>query len=152
MEKKQIDWKFVIGTVILAAALILMGSFFWKTVAEQAEIVREEEARYEEEARSAIYMYYGNYFKKEIFVDLDTKEMFSCSIPDAGIYNRNGTLIKGDVLEEGDKVKIYGDNVLSDAVPPEYQNVTRMQRISRATLEEAEEYRRLVNESAEAWQ
>ena len=81
MEKKQIDWKFVIGTVILAAALILMGSFFWKTVAEQAEIVREEEARYEEEARSAIYMYYGNYSKKKSSWILTQKKCFPAAFP-----------------------------------------------------------------------
>ena len=57
MEKKKTDWKFVIGTIILVSVLILMGSFFWRTVARQAAIVKEEEARQENEARHAIYMY-----------------------------------------------------------------------------------------------
>ncbi len=152
MEKKKTDWKFVIGTVILASVLILMGSFFWRTVAEQAAIVKEEEARQEKEARHAIYMYYGKYFKSGIFVDVNTKELFTCSIPKEGIVNRNGTLIQGDVLEEGDKVKIYGDNILSDDTPPAYKNVTRMQRTERASLEEAEDYRKLVEEASAEWE
>ena len=152
MEKKKTDWKFVIGTIILVSVLILMGSFFWRTVARQAAIVKEEEARQENEARHAIYMYYGKYFKTGVFVDLDTEEFFTCSIPKEGIFNRNGTLIQGDVLEEGDKVKIYGDNMLSDDAPPVYKNVTRMQRTERASLEEAQVYRKLVEEASAAWE
>ncbi len=104
MKKEPLDIKFIVGTVILVAVLVLMGSFFWRTVADQAAIVKEEEAREEAAARHAIYMYYGKYFKKGIFVDMDTEELFSCSVPKNGIYNKNGTLIAGDVLEEGDKV------------------------------------------------
>ena len=152
MKKEPLDIKFIVGTVILVAVLVLMGSFFWRTVAEQAVIVKEEEAREEAAARHAIYMYYGKYFKKGIFVDMDTEELFSCSVPKNGIYNKNGTLIAGDVLEEGDMVRIYGDNVLSESTPPEYKGVTKMQRTGRATLEEAEVYRKIVTEASAMWE
>ena len=152
MKKEPLDIKFIVGTVILVAVLVLMGSFFWRTVAEQAAIVKEEEAKEEAAARHAIYMYYGNYFKKGVFVDMDTEELFSCSVPKNGIYNKNGTLIAGDVLEEGDEVRIYGDNVLTDSMPPEYKGVTKMQRTGRATLEEAEVYRKIVEEASAGWE
>ena len=152
LKKEPLDIKFIVGTVILVAVLVLMGSFFWRTVAEQAAIVKEEEAREEAAARHAIYMYYGKYFKKGIFVDMDTEELFSCSVPKNGIYNKNGTLIAGDVLEEGDMVRIYGDNVLSESTPPEYKGVTKMQRTGRATLEEAEVYRKIVTEASAMWE
>ena len=152
MKKEPLDIKFIVGTVILVAVLVLMGSFFWRTVAEQAVIVKEEEAKEEAAARHAIYMYYGKYFKKGIFVDMDTEELFSCSVPKNGIYNKNGTLIAGDVLEEGDEVRIYGDNVLTDSMPPEYKGVTKMQRTGRATLEEAEVYRKIVEEASAGWE
>jgi len=152
LKKEPLDIKFIVGTVILVAVLVLMGSFFWRTVAEQAVIVKEEEAREEAAARHAIYMYYGKYFKKGIFVDMDTEELFSCSVPKNGIYNKNGTLIAGDVLEEGDMVRIYGDNVLSESTPPEYKGVTKMQRTGRATLEEAEVYRKIVTEASAMWE
>ena len=152
MKKEPLDIKFIVGTVILVAVLVLMGSFFWRTVADQAAIVKEEEAREEAAARHAIYMYYGQYFKKGVFVDMDTEELFSCSVPKNGIYNKNGTLIAGDVLEEGDMVRIYGDNVLSESTPPEYKGVTKMQRTGRATLEEAEVYRKIVTEASAVWE
>ncbi|MBP3900799.1 MAG: hypothetical protein J6D53_04960 [Blautia sp.] len=152
MKKEPLDIKFIVGTVILVAVLVLMGSFFWRTVAKQAAIVKEEEAKEEAAARHAIYMYYGNRFKKGIFVDMDTEELFLCSVPKNGIYNKNGTLIAGDVLEEGDKVRIYGDNVLTDSVPPEYKGVTKMQRTGRATLEEAEVYRKIVENVSAGWE
>ena len=152
MKKEPLDIKFIVGTVILVAVLVHMGSFFWRTVAKQAAIVKEEEAKEEAAARHAIYMYYGNRFKKGIFVDMDTEELFLCSVPKNGIYNKNGTLIAGDVLEEGDKVRIYGDNVLTDSVPPEYKGVTKMQRTGRATLEEAEVYRKIVENVSAGWE
>ena len=49
-------------------------------------------------------------------------------------------------------MKIYGDNMLSDDAPPVYKNVTRMQRTERASLEEAEVYRKLVEEASAAWE
>ena len=45
LKKEPLDIKFIVGTVILVAVLVLMGSFFWRTVAEQAAIVKEEEAK-----------------------------------------------------------------------------------------------------------
>ncbi len=145
------DWKFIIGTVILAAVMILMGTFFWRTVADQAALVKEEEAREEAQAVNAIYMHYGDVFKTGIFVDMNTKQLFTAEIPAEGIVNKKGTMIHGDVLEEGDMVRIYGDNVISPAEEgqlPVYENISRMQRTGRATLEEAEEYRRIVKEAS----
>ena len=144
MEKEK-DWKFIIGTAVLVAVLVLICAFFWKTVAHQAELVREEEAKEQEEAIRAIYIYAGDAFKIGVFVDMKTKEIFQTQIPKEGIVNKNGVMIAGDVLEEGDMVKIYGKIEKTEDKPPVYNGVTRMQRNGRATLEEAQEYRNLVN-------
>ena len=149
-KRKPRDWKFIIGTVILAAVLILMGSFFWRTVADQAAMVKEEEAREEASAVTAIYMHYGDVFKTGVFVDMKTKQLFTGEIPSEGIVNKKGTMIQDDVLEEGDMVKIYGDNEItssSEEELPVYRHITRMQRTGRATLEEAAEYRQIVKEA-----
>ena len=90
-KRKPRDWKFIIGTVILAAVLILMGSFFWRTVADQAAMVKEEEAREEASAVTAIYMHYGDVFKTGVFVDMKTKQLFTGEIPAEGIANKKGT-------------------------------------------------------------
>ncbi len=137
------------GMIILAAVLILMAVFFWKTVSQQAAMVKEEEAAEEASAIPAIYMYYGDTFKTGVFVNMGSKEIFRAEIPKEGLYNKKGTLIPGDILEEGDMVRIYGDNVIEAAAEgelPVYKGVTRMQRSGRATLEEADVYRQIVKE------
>ena len=146
MEKKT-DVKFVVGMVILVAVLVAICGSFWKVVGIQAEKDKEEEKRQESEAIRAICIEAGDLLKEQVFVDMDTKTIFKADIPDEGIYNRNGKLISGDVLENGDMVKIYGDNVMTDSTPAEYPGVTKMQRIGRATLEEAQPYQELVQET-----
>ena len=141
------DWKFMIGMAVLVAVMALICVFFWKTVAQQAALVKEEEAREEASAVRAICMYYGDVLKTDVFVDMDSKEIFCAEIPSEGIVNKAGTMIHGDVLEEGDMVRIYG-SLSSEQKDshgfPVYTGITKMQRIGRATLEEAEEYRVLL--------
>ncbi len=148
--KKERDWKFIIGTVILAALLILLAVFFWRTVARQAAQVKEEEARQKAEAVEAIYVYVGDGLKTGVFVDMKTDQVFKASVPDEGIYNKKGTLIRGDVLEEGDQVRLYGDSVMTEDVPPEYPGVERMERTGRATLEQAQVYREIAEKAVRA--
>ncbi len=147
MEKKSIDWKFVIGTTLLAGILIFMIASFWKVVAKQAALVKEEEARQEAEAIPAVYVYHEEgLWKQGYFVNRNTMEVFDAEVPKEGIYNKAGTLIAGDVLEEGDYLKIYGDGIMEEGVPMVYRGITKMQRTGRATLEEADVYRRAVAE------
>ena len=42
-EKKERDWKFIIGMVVLIAIFAVMGGAFWNMVGKQAQIVKEEE-------------------------------------------------------------------------------------------------------------
>ena len=44
------------------------------------------------------------------------------------------------VLENGDKVKIYGDGIMLESFPGQYPGVTKIQRTGRASLEETQEY------------
>ena len=144
MEKEPRDLKFIIGMIILVGAVILMMGAFWTTVADQAEKDRiaqqNEERKLEESAISAITMETGDLLKKQVFVNMDTMEAFRAKIPKEGIYNRAGTLIKGDVLEYGDMVKIYTDGAHTDEEIPLYTNVIRMERTGRADLETAQKY------------
>ena len=79
-------------------------------------------------------------------MDMTTKTVFKADIPSEGIYNRNGKLVQGDVLENGDMVKIYGDSVMTRSIPAQYPGVTKMQRMGRATLEEAQPYQQIVDD------
>lgn len=78
-------------------------------------------------------------------MDLNNGTIFSADIPAEGIYNKKGKLISDDVLENGDKVKIYGDGIMLESFPGQYPGVTKIQRTGRASLEETQEYEDQVN-------
>ena len=40
-EKKERDWKFIIGMVVLIAIFAVMGGAFWNMVGKQAQIVKD---------------------------------------------------------------------------------------------------------------
>ena len=143
--KKERDWKFIIGIVVLIIIFAVMGGAFWNVVGEQAQIVKEEEQKQEADAISAIYIEAGEFLKTGVFVDLNTGTIFSAKVPAEGIYNKKGKLISDDVLENGDKVKIYGDGIMLESFPGQYPGVTKIQRTGRASLEETQEYEDQVN-------
>ena len=146
VDKKKTDVTFIVGTVILVAVMAVMCGSFWKVVSMQAAKDKEDEARQEQEAIRAICVEAGDGLKEQVFVDMTTKTVFKADIPSEGIYNRNGKLIQGDVLENGDMVKIYGDSVMTRSIPAQYPGVTKMQRMGRATLEEAQPYQQIVDD------
>ena len=137
MKKKERDWKFIIGMVVLIAIFAVMGGAFWNMVGEQAQ----QEAN----AIPAIYIETGEFLKTGIFVNTETGAIFSAKVPEEGIYNKKGKLISDDVLENGDEVKIYGDGIMLESFPGQYPGVTKIQRTGRASLEETQEYENLVN-------
>ena len=49
-NKKERDWKFIIGMIVLLAIFAVMGGAFWNMVGKQAQMVREEEQKEEDEA------------------------------------------------------------------------------------------------------
>ena len=146
VNKKKDDVKFIVGMVILVAVLAVMCGSFWKVVSMQAAKDKEDAARQEQEAIRAICVEAGDGLKEQVFVDMTTKTVFKADIPSEGIYNRNGKLVQGDVLENGDMVKIYGDSVMARSIPAQYPGVTKMQRMGRATLEEAQPYQQIVDD------
>ena len=146
MEKKEIDVKFIVGTVILLVIFGWVGGSFWNLVARQAEKDKQEEARLEKEAIRAIYVEAGDVLKEMVFVDMDKKTVFKAAVPKEGIYNRNDKLIAGDILENGDMVKIYGDGNMTKSIPAQYPGVTKMKRNGRAALDELQPYLEIANE------
>lgn len=139
-KTEKTDIKMVVGMIIFAVILAVMGGSFWRMVGEQAEKMKEEEALEEASAISAIYVENGEFFKKQFFVDMENGTVFTASVPEKGIYNKKGKLIEDDVLETGDMVKIYGNGIMTRSDPAQYQGVTKMQRTGRANLEETQKY------------
>ena len=89
-EKKERDWKFIIGMVVLIAIFAVMGGAFWNMVGKQAQIVKEEEQEQEANAISAIYIETGEFLKTGLFVDLNNGTIFDAKVPAEGIYNKKG--------------------------------------------------------------
>ena len=88
-NKKERDWKFIIGMIVLLAIFAVMGGAFWNMVGKQAQMVREEEQKEEANAISAIYIETGEFLKTGVFVDLNNGTIFSADIPGwdhAGIF------------------------------------------------------------------
>jgi len=151
-EKNKPDIPFIAGLTVLIMVMCLTAGFFWQTVARQAEEEREAEKMRREqelqEAVSAIAVEYGNPLKKQVCVNLDTEEVFKCAVPEEGIYNRNGALIPGDVLEYGDMIRICGGtwkDAGEDGLPV-LENPDRMERTSRADLHFAQTYQDIADE------
>lgn len=141
------DVKFIVGMVILIAVMVFIGGNFWRIVAINAEKDKEAERLRREQAVEAIVLTYGEMLKKTVFVDMETDQIFSCEVPREGIFNRNGVLIRGDVLDYGDMVRIYGDGEMKGEEPPyELGGIEKMERIGRATLDVAKEYQDIVDE------
>lgn len=67
-------------------------------------------------------------------------ELFSAQTYRRRAFTIKGKLISDDVLENGDKVKIYGDGIMLESFPGQYPGVTKIQRTGRASLEETQEY------------
>ena len=150
-ERKKPDLPFIIGLIVLILVIGLISGSFWQTVARQAEEERmEEQKRLEQEkqeAVSAIVAEYGETLKAQVYVNLDTEEVFRSSVPVEGIYNRAGVLIPGDVLEYGDMVRIYGGNWEDpgDTDLPVLQDPARMERTGRADLSFAQTYQDIAD-------
>ena len=145
--KKNTDFRFIGGMVLLIALFAVIAGGFWSAVAKQAQIIKEEEEQQEAQAISAVYIETGDVLKHQVFVNMDTDMIFTARIPSEGIYNKNGTLIPGDIPEDGDIIKIYGDGVMGTSDPAVYSGEEKMQRIGRTGLEEAERYKKLVEEA-----
>ncbi len=138
MEKKT-DKKFIVGMVLLVGMILLLMGGFWSTVIRQAKIDAIQEQQEEQMARRAICLQYGEEMKAAVFWDMDEAICFTADTP-AGIYNRNDVFVRGDVLEYGDMVRIYGGELVEAEFPPSLTGLKKMERLGRATLEEASAY------------
>ncbi|MCF0134056.1 MAG: hypothetical protein HUJ72_09340 [Blautia sp.] len=149
--KEPRDWRFIIGLAIMIIVLGAMAGNFWGLVAKQAEIEREKEEQQaqiaEENALEAIYVVSDTFWDMDLFVDLETEGIFTASMPTDGIYNRKGVLNRQDILEDGDVVKIYGDGIMTRSEPAQYPGIEKVIRIRRASLEEAQKYKDLIEET-----
>ena len=138
-NKKERDWKFIIGMIVLLAIFAVMGGAFWNMVGKQHRWSGRK-------SRKRSKCYFCNLYRDRrisedrSFCGSEQWNYFQRRHTGGGIYNKKGKLISDDVLENGDKVKIYGDGIMLESFPGQYPGVTKIQRTGRASLEETQEY------------
>ena len=142
--KKEADVRFTLGIILMAVVLLGISAGFWIMVGRQAQIEEAAERAMESSPRKVIVLETGDLLKERIFLDMDSEEIFQAEIPAEGIYNANGVLIRGDALLYGDILLLYGDNELVGEEIPSYPGLVKMQRVSRADLEEADRYQKMA--------
>lgn len=142
MEKKR-DAKMIAGMAGLILVFVLAAGAFWTAVIYQSQKVQEDEGEY----ISAIYVVTEGILKMQVFVDIEQGTIFTAPIPDEGIYSEDDKPVSGDVLENGDMVKIYGDGIMAESFPGQYNGVTKIRRNGRASEETIEEYTDMVEGS-----
>ena len=78
------------------------------------------------------------------FVD-EKGGLFTASLPET-IAGPDGESLSPEELEAGDTVELYGDGIMLESYPGQYQGVTKAVRIREGTEADAEPYRRLLEE------
>ena len=131
----------IIHIVILLAALIILAAaagirnHFMKTQARQPE---------DENAMKAVYLQKegGN----SIFINLTAQYPFTGTIPQGELYDEDGEKITEKDLNNGDVLNIWGNGIIAQSYPAQYNGITKIQRTEQANQEYIEEYSHYLEE------
>lgn len=127
----------LVTLIILAAANGLRSHF--------SEEAPEEENRIEGEyALKAVYL------EKEqgngIFVNLTAEYPFTGTIPEGELYDENGEKITEEELNNGDVLNIWGNGVIAESYPAQYNGITKMERTEQSNQEYIDRYGHYLEE------
>lgn len=121
----------LVTLVILAAANMLRSQFF-------SEKPQEENQVQGEYALKAVYL------EKEdgnsIFVNLTEEYPFDGNIPEGELYDEDGEKITQEDLNSGDVLNIWGNGVIAESYPAQYNGITKMERTEQSNQEYIDRY------------
>ena len=124
--------------IILAAAAVIPAYFMNETPRAQA---RQPE---EEHTMKAVYL------EKEdgnsIFVDLTGQYPFTGTFPQGQLYDENGKKITEEDFNSGDVLNIWGNGVIAQSYPAQYNGITKIERTEQANQNYIEEYGHYLEE------
>lgn len=84
------------------------------------------------------------YLKKEdgnnIFVELENDMPFTGKIPQEELYDENGEKITEQDLNNGDVLNIYGNGIMAQSYPGQYNGISKIERTEQENQEYIEEY------------
>ena len=127
----------LVTLVILAAANMLRSQF-------SSEEPQEENQVQGEYALKAVYL------EKEdgnsIFVNLTEEYPFDGNIPEGELYDEDGEKITQEDLNSGDVLNIWGNGVIAESYPAQYNGITKMERIEQSNQEYIDQYGHYLEE------
>lgn len=90
------------------------------------------------------------YLKKEdgnnIFVELENDMPFTGKIPQEELYDENGEKITEQDLNNGDVLNIYGNGIMAQSYPGQYNGISKIERTEQENQEYIEEYSHFLDE------
>lgn len=127
----------LVTLVILAAANMLRNQF-------SSEEPREEDQIRGEYALKAVYL------EKEdgnsIFVNLTDEYPFDGNIPEGELYDEDGEKITQEDLNSGDVLNIWGNGVIAESYPAQYNGITKMERTQQSSQKYIDKYGHYLEE------
>lgn len=121
----------LVTLVILTAANMLRSQF-------SSEEPQEENQVQGEYALKAVYL------EKEdgnsIFVNLTEEYPFDGNIPEGELYDEDGEKITQEDLNSGDVLNIWGNGVIAESYPAQYNGITKMERTEQSNQEYIDRY------------
>ncbi len=127
----------LVTLVILTAANMLRSQF-------SSEEPQEENQVQGEYALKAVYL------EKEdgnsIFVNLTEEYPFDGNIPESELYDEDGEKITQEDLNSGDVLNIWGNGVIAESYPAQYNGITKMERTEQSNQEYIDQYGHYLEE------
>ena len=127
----------LVTLVILAAANMLKNQFSSEEPGEETQIQGDY-------ALKAVYLEKEN--GDFIFVNVTDEYPFDGNIPEGELYDEDGEKITKEDLNNGDVVNIWGNGVIAESYPAQYNGITKMERIRQADQEYIERYGHYLEE------
>lgn len=81
-----------------------------------------------------------------IFVNLTDEYPFSGTIPEDGIFDEEGDPIQKEDLDSGDVVDIWGNGVIAESYPAQYNGINKIQRVEKEDQEYLDKYGHYLKE------
>lgn len=127
----------LVTLVILAAANMLRSQF-------SSEEPQEENQVQGEYALKAVYLEKED--RNSIFVNLTEEYPFDGNIPEGELYDEDGEKITQEDLNSGDVLNIWGNGVIAESYPAQYNGITKMERTEQSNQEYIDQYGHYLEE------
>ena len=127
----------LVTLVILTAANMLRSQF-------SSEEPQEENQVQGEYALKAGYL--ENEDGNSIYVNLTEEYPFDGNIPEGELYDEDGEKITQEDLNSGDVLNIWGNGVIAESYPAQYNGITKMERTEQSNQEYIDQYGHYLEE------